>query len=230
VNSHYSKDNSLPAQARQLLWWVSAIGSAVTVSALFQWRGGDVRSLLVWTLAAAVSGACKFRVPGIESSFSLGYIVVLGAIGFLPFPETVAVSILTVLAQCYWRKGRPRHVQVLFNVFNYAISSASAWYTFHELGRLASVLDMPARFAIAGAVFFISNTALVSWIVSIVSAREFWNTWENSFLVIVPYYLVGVGAAGALTWRSNMSMCITIVLILAVAYSSMRLWVRKACA
>jgi MASE9 len=222
-NSTNSHEHSLPIRARQLILWVSAIGSVVAISALFQRRESDVLTLAAWVGVAVAAGATKFRIPGIESSFSLGYAAVLGALAVLRFQETILVCIITVLVQCYWRpRQRPAALQVLFNLSNYAISAAAAWYAFHGLQRFSTDIDLPARFAVAAAVFFAVNTMLVSWIVAILTQRELGEVWQNSFLLIVPFYLVGVAAAGLLGWSNNASTWVATFGMLVLAYISTR--------
>jgi hypothetical protein len=228
VRNGVFSDCSLPREARRLIECVSAIGSTIAISALFQWHRSGLSSLAVWALVAVIAGAVKFRIPGIESSYSLGYLVVLGAVGLLRFPEAIAVSIVTVVVQCYCgTRYRPRPVQVVFNTLNYVISAAGAWYTFHGLGRLFPALDINARFVIASGLFFVINTALVSAIVASLSQRKLADVWKNSFLLILPYYFVGVASAAVLRWKNDVSTWIMILVVLASVYASMRAWGRQ---
>lgn len=224
--------NDLPQAAKRLILWVSAVASVVLAVALFEWRGGDTLKLAVWIVIAALAGTAKFRFPKVEGSYSFGYIVVLAAMSMLGFPDTILVSMVTALVQCYWHaRKRPPSVQVVFNLFNYVISAAAAWQGFHELERFAPDLGMPARFTFGAGVFFIVNTGLVSWILAILSGRGFMDVWESSHLLIFPYYLVGAACAGSLAWQSNTSTSITLlafVPLLGLLYVSMRVCVRKA--
>src|SRR5579862_7682928 len=127
----------LPQSAKRLILWVSAAASVVLALALSQWRGDDPLKLTIWITLAALAGTVKVRFPGIETSYSFGYIVVLAAMGMLSFSEAVLVSMITALVQCYWHASkRPRTVQVFFNVFNYAISAAVSWQAFHGLAQI----------------------------------------------------------------------------------------------
>ena len=223
----------LPQRARRLVLWVSAIASIVLASALFQWRGDDALKLTIWIALAAVAGTAKVRFPGVETSYSFGYIVVLAAMGMLSFPEAVLVSLVTALVQCYWRASkRPSMVQVLFNLFNYAISGAVSWQAFHGLAQIAPDLSMPARFAFGSGIFFLLNTGLVSWILALLTGRKFIEVWENSHLLIFPYCVLGSACAAVLTQHNGAAVWLLLALLplLGILYGSMRIWARRASA
>ncbi len=225
--------NKLPQPAKRLVACVCAAASIVLASALFDWRADDPLKLAVWIGLAAVAGTVKVRFPGLESCYSFGYIVVLAAMGMLRFPEAVLVSIVTALVQCYWHASkRPMGVQVLFNLFNYALSAAVSWQAYHALERLAPSISMPVRFTFGAGVFFLLNSGLVSWILALVSGRGVMEVWENSHLLIFPYYMVGAACAAVLASQGSTSMWLFVALLplLGILYGSMRISVRRASA
>lgn len=224
---------TLPQSAKRLVLWVSAAASVVLASALFQWRGDDPLKLTIWIALAVLAGTAKVRFPGVESSYSFGYIVVLAAMGMLSFPEAVLVSMVTALVQCYWHASkRPKMVQVLFNLFNYAISGAAAWQAFHGLAQIAPDLSIPARFAFGSGIFFLMNTGLVSWILALLTGRRLIEVWENSHLLIFPYYVLGSACAAVLAQHDGATAWLLLALLplLGILYGSMRTVARRATA
>jgi len=224
---------TLPQSARLLILWVSAAASLVLASAVSQWHAGDPLNLTIWVALAALAGTVKVRFPGVESSYSFGYIVVLAAMGMLSFPEAVLVSMVTALVQCYWHASkRPMPVQVLFNLFNYAISGAASWQAYHGLAQIAPDLGMPARFTFGAGVFFLLNSGLVSWILALLTRRGFLEVWESSHLLIFPYYLVGAACAALLAEHKGGTAWLLLALLplLGMLYGSMRIWMRRASA
>ncbi len=222
---------NLPTPARRLILWVTAVACVIIASAISDWNGVDPRKLGLWMGLAALAGTAKLRLPGIESSYSFGYIVVLAAMSMLRFPEAVLVGIATAVVQCYWRPAkRPTGIQVRFNLFNYAISAAASWYAFHGLKTLAPEMDLAPCFVLGACTFFVINSGLVSWIVGILSGRRPFEVWETSHLPIFPYYLFGAGCAAILGWRTQLSAWLLLAMLplLALLYESMRLRVRKA--
>jgi hypothetical protein len=223
----------LPQSAKLLIVWLSAMASIVVASALSGWRADDPLRLAAWIALAGVAGTMKVRFPGLQSSYSFGYIVVLAAIGLLPLAEATIISIITALVQCYWQPlHRPMGVQVLFNVFNYAISVAVSWHAYHGLERVASDLSMAARFTFAAGVFFLLNTGLVSWILALLNGRRLMDVWESSHSLIFPYYMVGAACAGVLASHESTRIGVLVALLplLAILYGSMRASTRNAAA
>jgi hypothetical protein len=231
VNQHNTENAGLPQPARRLIAGVASLASLILLSALLKWTNHNVLQLAVWLAAAAVSGTVKLRFPKVEGSFSLGYFVVLAVIAALDFPETVAFCMVIPAVQCYWRPlKRPVPVQVLFNISNYVLSGACAWLAYHALEHLPADPGLAAHLALAAAVFFLANTGLVSWILSMVSGRRLSDIWENSFLLVFPYYLAGAACAGVFAWKTDAPILLAAVpalFLLGLLYASTRAWVRK---
>jgi hypothetical protein len=235
MKNSQSQANSLPQPAKRLVLWLSVAAAMVLASVLasagLEGRGGDALTLGVWIAAAALAGTVKFRFPGFESSYSFGFIAVLAAISMLPLPDAILVSLITALVQCYWRaRKRPLPVQILFNLSNYAVSAAAAWYAFHGLERLAPNATMAACFTFGAGVFFLINSGLVSWILAILSERGFMDVWESSHLLMFPCYLVGAAVAAALAWQNTWITLLAVLPLLGLLDRFVRAWLRKAAA
>ena len=223
--------NKLSQSARRLALCVFAAASMIIASALFGFRADNPLKLTIWIVLAALAGAVKVRFPGTESSYSFGYFAVLAAMGMLRFPETVLISMTAALVQSYWQASkRPAGIQVLFNMFNYTISGALSWQVFHTLEHMAPELSVAVRFTAGASVFFLANSGLVSCMLALVSGRPLREVWENSQLLVLPYYIVGAAFAAILAIQSSPSMWLFIALLpsLALLYGCMRISVRRA--
>ncbi len=222
---------SLPQSAKRLITWVSALASIVLVTALLQWHGSEPLRLAEWFLFAMVSGTLKVRFPRVESSYSLGYIVVLAALNMLTFSDTILISLAAPLVQSYWHATqRPRGIQVVFNMFNYVISAAGAWGAFHALLYLQPGVPLAALFALGAAVFFLLNTGLVAWILAILAESRFIDVWETSHLLVFPFYVIGAGCAALIASENRMNawFLASMLPFLYLMVRSMRGWVRRA--
>jgi hypothetical protein len=192
---------------------------------------GNVLDLAAWILLSALAGTVKVRFPAIDTCYSLGYVVVLGAVALLDFSQVITVSCVTAIAQCYWRPTKqPMPVQVLFNVFNYVISAAASWHSFHGLQRLAPGIGMPVRFAFGAGVFFLLNTGLVSWILAIMAKSPFMDVWERSHLLIFPFYVMGAACAAVFVSQTGITAwtLFAVCPFFYLVYLSTRAWVRKS--
>src|SRR5579883_2990087 len=222
--------NGLPQPAKRLVICVTAAASLVFVSVLFNWHSIQPVTFAFWELLATLAGMVKVRFPGVTSSYSFGYIVVLAAMAMLPFSQAVVVSMTPAIVQSYWLTSkRPTGIQVAFNVFGYAISSAACWYAFHGLQRMTPDLNLPARFMFGAAVFFVIHSGLVAGILGLVARRAWLDIWENTHLMVFPYYLGGAACAACVAAQGRVGgwWCIPLLPVLAILYASMRVWVRK---
>jgi len=223
--------NRLPEPARRLILGVCAVGSIIAAGAAIEWRGEYPVKLAVWISIAVLAATAKVRFHRLETAYSFGYVVALAAVSTLPLFDAILISAVTGIVQCYWRTSKsPMGIQVLFNVFNYVISAAASWCAFHELARIAPNLGMPAYFASAAGIFFLANTGLICWILSILNGSGFIEIWERSHLLIFPYYMVGAVITGLLAWygRGNAWLLVASGPVLGLLYISARVRIGTA--
>src|ERR1700719_3912304 len=65
---------------------------------------------------AVLASTFKVRLPGMQSSISLNFVVFIIGIGALSLGETLLVAVSSALMQSLWRpRTRPKAIQVLFN-------------------------------------------------------------------------------------------------------------------
>src|SRR5690349_20700404 len=82
---------------------------------------------------AAIASALKVRLPGVRGTVSVSFLFVLTAIVDLSYPEALAIGALSMLVQTFWHtRGRPRPVQICFNLsgIGIAITGASLAYSY----------------------------------------------------------------------------------------------------
>src|SRR5579864_1021861 len=113
-----------PVTARLYVDVVLAFGAWVWICAglehSFQHGALFCECLVVGLFAATL----KIRLPGVEGTFSLGFVGALVAVQELDFAEAVVVGTLVAVTQCFWRPERPPTViQIAFNAANIANST-----------------------------------------------------------------------------------------------------------
>lgn len=184
-------DKQRPVAARLYIDIVLAVGFWVWISAGLQhsFRHGPLFfSCLVVALFAAT---LKVRLPGIEGTFSLGFVGSLIAIQELDFAEAVVVGTLVAVTQCLWRPERcPTAIQVAFNAANIANSTTVAYGVYR--GFLSSSPDSCSLVLLAAAAaFYVVNTGTVASLLCLLERKplaqmvEHWGVWSFS------YYLAG---------------------------------------
>ena len=142
---------------------------------------------------AVLASTFKVRLPGMQSSISLNFVVFIIGIGALSLVETLAIAISATLVQSLWRpRTRPKAVQVLFNAAALSISIFTA-----------DLVTAPSRngagyvpsLVIAGMIFFVVNTWLVSLVLALLKGDSPLKTWRTCHKWSFPYYAAGAALA-----------------------------------
>lgn len=187
----------VPQKATTYIYGVMGIGFAVLLEGLHDWSCPDWRRLLIYMCLTMLGAALKVRLPGMEGTFSLGFLFVLASLLDLQYSETIILGILAAVVQCLWKsKPRPTPTQVLFNVANYMVT-ISVCSVVLQLPPMAAFKDtVTAQLAMLTCVFFLVNTLLVSGVIAIIEDKDTWTVWRVWFIWAFPYYVIGSTITG----------------------------------
>src|SRR5258706_8551946 len=142
---------------------------------------------------ALLASTFKVRLPGMQSSISLNFVVFIIGIGALSLVETLLVAVSATLVQSLWRpRTRPKAIQVLFNAATLSIGIFTA-----------DMITAPLRngpgyvpsLVIAGMIFFVVNTWLVSLVLAFLKGESALKTWRTCHRWSFPYYAAGAALA-----------------------------------
>jgi hypothetical protein len=147
---------------------------------------------LQFLVLAILASTFKIRLPGMEGTISLNFVMFLIGISTLTLTETVLMASVAMLVQSVWRsKKRPKVLQILFNVSALAISVTGAYLASQT--RQAQT-QVPAL-VVAAIVLFVLNTWLVSLVVALTSGESIMGIWRNCNQWTFLYYLMGSGVS-----------------------------------
>jgi hypothetical protein len=142
---------------------------------------------------AVLASTFKIRLPGMQSSISLNFVVFIIGIGALSLGETLIVAALAAAVQSLWRpRTRPKAIQVLFNVAALSIAITTADLVTAELRNGHGYVP---GLVIAGMIFFVVNTWLVSLVLAFLSGASPLKTWRTCHRWSFPYYAAGAALA-----------------------------------
>lgn len=151
-------------------------------------------ALAVLALAAATS-RMKVKLPGINGNMSMNLPFLLTAVVNLSAAETVAITCVSTVVQCWPRKNAKFNPQqMLFNLSMMAFASSAASLMFHAewLGRTqwsSSTLGL----ALATVTLFLGQTAPVAGIVAVSEGKSAGSVWWSLAHLSFPYYVVSAG-------------------------------------
>ncbi len=214
--------------ARLYISVVVALGScALAIGALHPTSHQTVKFLCYLVVAVGAS-RLKVNLPGITGTMSVNFLFILLGILELSFAETLALGCVAILTQCFYR-DRPRFVQVIFNICATSFAISLAYCVYHV--TLFRIQNNPAILLVATAsTYFVANTIPVAGVISLTEHKSLRRIWSDCYFWSFPYYLVGAGVAGLVSWLNRVVDWQTSLLILPAVYliyRSYRLYLAK---
>jgi len=214
--------------ARLYISVVVALGScALAIGALHPTSHQPVKFLCYLVVAVGAS-RLKVNLPGITGTMSVNFLFILLGILELSFAETLALGCVAILTQCFYR-DRPRFVQVIFNTCATSFAISLAYCVYHV--TLFRIQNNPAILLVATAsTYFVANTIPVAGVISLTEHKSLRRIWSDCYFWSFPYYLVGAGVAGLVSWLNRVVDWQTSLLILPAVYliyRSYRLYLAK---
>jgi diguanylate cyclase (GGDEF)-like protein/putative nucleotidyltransferase with HDIG domain len=217
------------AGARVFIGVVVLCGTSVLTYTVLHGASHDSLKFLCYLIIALVASRLKVNLPGITGTMSVNFLFLLLGVLELSLSETMAIGCAAVVVQCFDR-DRPVPIQVAFNVCSTALAIAATFAAyrfplFHRVvGNPSTLLFM------AACVYFVANTVPVAAVISLTERRSLRRIWADCYFWSFPYYLVGAGVAGMMSWLHDFTDWQTSLLILPVVYliyRSYRLYLGK---
>lgn len=177
---------------------VIALGNAILVGCVASdpHFPDTARFLQLLTLAILAS-TFKIRLPRMEGTISLNFVIYLLSISVLSLTETVLMATAATVVQSLWRaKKRPAIIKVMFNVSALVISGSAAYVASQQMGHTQTLV--PAL-VLAGIVLFVLNSWVVSLVVAFTTGSSASSVWRNCNHWTFLYYLLGACVAGLVT-------------------------------
>jgi diguanylate cyclase (GGDEF)-like protein/putative nucleotidyltransferase with HDIG domain len=214
--------------ARLYISVVVALGSFVLAVGAMHPTSHQPVKFACYLVVAVAASRLKVNLPGITGTMSVNFLFILLGILELSFAETLALGCFAILTQCFYR-DRPRAVQVVFNTCATSIAIGLAYIVYHV--TVFHVQNNPAVLLVATAsTYFVANTLPVATIISLTERKSLRHIWSDCYFWSFPYYLVGAGVAGLVSWLNRVVDWQTSLLILPAVYliyRSYRLYLAK---
>ncbi len=217
------------AGARVFIGVVVLCGTSVLTYTVLHGASRDPLKFLCYLVIALVASRLKVNLPGITGTMSVNFLFLLLGVLELSFSETMALGCAAVVVQCFDR-DRPVPIQVAFNVCSTALAIGATFATY-RYSLLHRVVHNPSTLLfLAACVYFVANTVPVAAVISLTERKSLRRIWSDCYFWSFPYYLVGAGVAGMMSWLHDFTDWQTSLLILPVVYliyRSYRLYLGK---
>ena len=215
--------------ARVFIAVVVLCGTSVLTYTVLHGASRDPLKFLCYLVIALVASRLKVNLPGITGTMSVNFLFLLLGVLELSLSETMALGCAAVVVQCFDR-DRPVPIQVAFNVCSTALAIA-ATFAAYRFSFFHRVVGNPSTLLfMAACVYFVANTVPVAAVISLTEKRSLRRIWADCYFWSFPYYLVGAGVAGMMSWLHDFTDWQTSLLILPVVYliyRSYRLYLGK---
>src|SRR6266446_4361319 len=202
--------------AKLLISLVVAAGTGVLLYGAIHPTSKNIAQFICYLLIAILASRLKVNLPGITGTMSVNFLFILLGILELSFAETLVLGCAAILTQCFYR-DRPRLVQVVFNTCATSFAIGLAYCVYHV--TLFHIQNNPAVLLVATAsTYFVANTIPVATVISLTEHKSLRRIWSDCYFWSFPYYLVGAGVAGLVSWLNRVVDWQTSFLILPAVY------------
>src|SRR5450755_838392 len=204
-------------------------GTAVLTYTVMHGRSENPLKFFCYLVIALAASRLKENLPGITGTMSVNFLFLLLGVLELSLPETIAMGCAAVVVQCLDR-DRLNPLQIAFNVCSTALAVAVTFATYRYSLSHSAVNNPSTSLFLAASVYFVANTLPVAAVISLTERRSLRKIWSECYFWSFPYYLVGAGIAGMMTWLHGFADWQTSLLTLPVVYliyRSYRLYLGK---
>jgi diguanylate cyclase (GGDEF)-like protein/putative nucleotidyltransferase with HDIG domain len=219
----------MSAAPRFFIAVVVLCGTTVLTYSVMHGRSENPLKFFCYLLIALAVSRLKVNVPGITGTMSVNFLFPLLGVLELNLSEAMALGCLAVVVQCFDR-DRPMPIQVAFNVCSAALAIAVTFASYRYSLSHRAVNNPSTLLFLAACVYFVANTLPVAAVISLTERRSLRKIWSDCYFWSFPYYLVGAGVAGMMSWLHGFTDWQTSLLTLPVVYliyRSYRLYIGK---
>jgi len=218
----------LPLSAKLFIALVISMGLAALVYGAIHQSSRNIAEFICYLGIAILASRLKVDLPGITGTMSVNFLFILIGVLELSYTETLILGTAAMAAQCLYA-GRPKPLQLTFNVCAASMSAALAYFVYHNLVWLLAG-SRPALLALSTTVYFVANAGSIATVISLTERRPLRRILVDCYFWSFPYYLVGAGIAGLIAWLNetvNWQSSLLAVPVVYLIYRSYRLYLGK---
>src|SRR6202166_3291168 len=219
----------LPIGAKAFVGLVIAAGMASLVGAAIHQSSNNIAEFICYLCIAVLASRLRVMLPGITRTMSVNFLFILVAIAELSYAEALTLGAASMLAQSLY-PARPTSIQLAFNVCAGALSTAFAYLIYHYPLANQLIESRPLILCLAATTYFIVNAGSIAAVISFSEGKPLSRILVDCYFWSFPYYLVGAGIAGVISWFNrefNWETSLLFVPAIYLIYRSYRLYLGK---
>jgi diguanylate cyclase (GGDEF)-like protein/putative nucleotidyltransferase with HDIG domain len=217
-----------PIKARAFIALTLSTGFSILAFSLSHGQWTDAPRFVCYLLLALFASGLRVRLPRINATLSVIFLLVLIGMQELSLAQVLVIGCVGSLVQRLWKAEiRPTLVQVLFDVASMTTSCAATYYVFHSWLSVLVNHNLPVMLALAGTVFFLTNSIPVAYLVSLTEGKRLQRVWDECYFWFFPHYLLGAAIAGLVSLvnrYASWQVSLLAVPVMVAIYRSYRLY------
>src|ERR1700729_1364497 len=219
----------LPAGAQVLVGLVTAAGTACLLQGAIHQSSKNIAEFICYLGIAILASRLRVTLPGITGTLSVSFLFILVGIAELGYAEAMTLGAVAMIAQSLY-PARPTAIQLTFNVCAGSFSTALGYFVYHNPFCNELISNRPLLLCLTATVYFIVNAGSIATVISLSEGKPLRDILVDCYFWSFPYYLVGAGIAGAISWFNhafNWETSLLFVPAIYLIYRSYRLYLGK---
>src|ERR1700679_2024721 len=155
----------LPIGAQAFAASVIAGGMACLLLAAIHQSSNNIAEFICYMGIAILASRLRVTLPGITGTLSVNFLFILVGIAELSYSEALTLGAAAMLAQSLF-PGRPTAIQLAFNVCAGSLSTALAYFVYHNSYCNAIIGIRPLLLCLAASTYFIVNAGCIAVVIS----------------------------------------------------------------
>ena len=192
----------LPLGAQAFVGLVIAAGTACLLEAAIHQSSKNIAEFICYMGIAILASRLRVTLPGITGTLSVNFLFILVGIAELGYAEALTLGAVAMVAQSLY-PGRPTAIQLTFNVCAGSLSTALGYVVYHNRLCNEFIVSHTLVLCLTASVYFIVNAGCIATVISLSERKPLRSILVGCYFWSFPYYLVGGGIAGGISWFSH---------------------------
>ena len=215
--------------AKAFIGLVICRGHGVAAAGAIHQSSKNIAEFICYLGIAILASRLRVTLPGITGTLSVNFLFILVGIAELSYSEAITLGAISMLAQTLY-PNRPGAIQLTFNVCAGSLSTALAYLVYHNSLANELIVNRPLVLCLAASTYFIVNAGSIAVVISFSEGKPLRRILVDCYFWSFPYYLLGAGIAGAISWFNhafNWETSLLFVPAIYLIYRSYRLYLGK---
>jgi len=212
-------DQRMPKRAIAFVVLTATLGAIALADSLLHWQSNNSLKFVCYLAIAMLASTLKVRLPGIESTMSVHFLLILLGVLELSVSETMVIGCSAALLQSLWKtEHKPEALKVTFNVLS--MTANAVWVTYFAYGSTAHLLHdrMPFQLIAITCTYFLMNTVPLSIVIALSQRSSMRRIWSATYFWSFPYYLIGAALVGLISFCDRLVGWEVALLLVPVMY------------